>query len=78
VAHDTAETLRNLIRNRVRGHKFITVSNREPYMHVWREGSLGWIRPASGLVVALDPVMRSSRGLCRGERRTRLRRRAAG
>jgi alpha,alpha-trehalose-phosphate synthase [UDP-forming] len=63
VPHETAETLRNLIRTRVRGHKFITVSNREPYMHVWRDGELGWIRPASGLVVALDPVMRASRGL---------------
>jgi alpha,alpha-trehalose-phosphate synthase [UDP-forming] len=63
VPHETAETLRNLIRTRVRGHKFIAVSNREPYMHVWRNGNLGWIRPASGLVVALDPVMRTSRGL---------------
>jgi alpha,alpha-trehalose-phosphate synthase [UDP-forming] len=63
VPHETAETLRNLIRTRVRGHKFITVSNREPYTHVWREGKLDWVRPAGGLVVALDPVMRASRGL---------------
>jgi alpha,alpha-trehalose-phosphate synthase [UDP-forming] len=63
LAHETAETLRQLIRNRVRGHKFIAVSNREPYMNVWRDGKLEWMRPASGLVVALDPVMRASRGL---------------
>ncbi len=61
--HETAESLRQLIRSRVRGHKFIAVSNREPYMNVWRDGKLEWVRPASGLVVALDPVMRASRGL---------------
>ncbi len=63
MAHETAETLRQLIASRVRGHKFISVSNREPYMNVWRDGKLEWIRPASGLVVALDPVMRASQGL---------------
>jgi trehalose 6-phosphate synthase len=52
-----------LIRRRLRNHKFIVVSNREPYMHVYREGRVDWIRPASGLTVALDPVMQASRGL---------------
>ncbi|HVB33446.1 MAG TPA: trehalose-6-phosphate synthase [Patescibacteria group bacterium] len=60
---ETANTLRELIRSRLRGHKFITVSNREPYVHVWSEEQLQWMRPASGLVVALDPVMRASHGL---------------
>lgn len=32
-------------------------------MHVWRDGNIEWMRPASGLVVALDPVMRASHGL---------------
>jgi alpha,alpha-trehalose-phosphate synthase [UDP-forming] len=60
---ETANTLRELIRSRLRGHKFITVSNREPYLHVWRDDHLECLRPASGLVVALDPVMRASHGL---------------
>jgi alpha,alpha-trehalose-phosphate synthase [UDP-forming] len=63
LAQETVESLRELIRSRLRGHKFITVSNREPYMHVWRDGKIDWVRPASGLVVALDPVMQASHGL---------------
>ncbi|HVB97979.1 MAG TPA: trehalose-6-phosphate synthase [Candidatus Dormibacteraeota bacterium] len=60
---ETANTLRELIRSRLRGHKFISVSNREPYLHIWRDDHLEWMWPASGLVVALDPVMRASHGL---------------
>jgi trehalose-6-phosphate synthase len=60
---ETVETLRQLIRTRLRGNKFIAVSNREPYVHVWNDGRLEWLRPASGLTVAVDPVMRASRGL---------------
>jgi len=39
------------------------VSNREPYVHVYRDGQVEWLRPASGLTTALDPVMQASRGL---------------
>jgi len=61
---ETQETLRQEIRRRLRNHKFVVVSNREPYMHVYRSGGgIEWIRPASGVTVALDPVMRASRGL---------------
>lgn len=41
----------------------IVVANREPYIHN-REGTeLRWIRPASGLVTALDPIMRATGGV---------------
>ncbi len=60
---ETSETLRQLIRSRIRSHPFVAVSNREPYLNTWQDGKLAWMRPASGLVVALDPVMRASRGL---------------
>jgi alpha,alpha-trehalose-phosphate synthase [UDP-forming] len=60
---ETKENLRHLIRTKLRNHKFVVVSNREPYMHVYRNGRAEWIRPASGVTVALDPVMQSSRGL---------------
>ncbi len=60
---ETRESLRQLIRGKLRNHKFIVVSNREPYMHVYRDGRVEWIRPASGVTTALDPVMQASRGL---------------
>ena len=62
----------------LRDTRLIVVANREPYIHVRRRGPRGacstgsaaarkptaieWTRPASGLVTALDPVMRASGG----------------
>jgi trehalose 6-phosphate synthase len=60
---DSKETLRATLRRKLRGHNFVVVSNREPYMHVYRRNRVEWIRPASGVTVALDPVMQTSRGL---------------
>lgn len=60
---ETREGLRHLIRRRLRHCKFVVVSNREPYTHVYKNGRLEWVRPASGVTVALDPVMQASRGL---------------
>lgn len=60
---ESRETLRELIRRKLGRNKFIVVSNREPYMHVRRDGRVDCIRPASGVTVALDPVMQASRGL---------------
>jgi trehalose 6-phosphate synthase len=60
---ETRESLRQLIRRKLGRRKFVVVSNREPYMHIYRDGRIDWIRPASGVTVALDPVMRASRGL---------------
>ncbi|MBI4466660.1 MAG: trehalose-6-phosphate synthase [Acidobacteria bacterium] len=39
------------------------VSNREPYIHAYRNGQVQVRRPASGLTVALDPVMRAVGGV---------------
>jgi len=60
---ESRETLRQLIRRRLGRHPFVVVSNREPYSHRYQNGRVEWIRPASGLTVALDPVMQASRGL---------------
>ncbi len=38
------------------------VSNREPWMHVRRDDRIDAIRPASGLVSALEPVIRACSG----------------
>jgi alpha,alpha-trehalose-phosphate synthase [UDP-forming] len=58
----TAERLRSLLRRQLRGDDVIVVSNREPYIHDQLEGELVVRRPASGLVTALEPVMRACSG----------------
>ncbi|MEO6928467.1 MAG: trehalose-6-phosphate synthase, partial [Casimicrobiaceae bacterium] len=40
----------------------IVVSNREPYMHMRNGDHIDVVRPASGLVTALEPVMRACSG----------------
>lgn len=60
---ETRESLRHLIRHKLRRFRFIAVSNREPYIHNFSGGRIGWLRPASGMSAALDPVMQASKGL---------------
>jgi trehalose-6-phosphate synthase len=45
-------------------HRFIVVSNREPYEHFWDEAAeeIGVRRPAGGLVAAIDPLMQAVGG----------------
>lgn len=56
------ERLRTLLHTHLRGDQVIVVSNREPYIH--ERGPQGVIvkRPASGLVTAVEPVMRACSG----------------
>jgi len=58
----TPETLRTIVRDDLRGHQVIVVSNREPYMHVRQGDEIAVRRPASGLVTALEPIMRACSG----------------
>ncbi|HEX5036879.1 MAG TPA: trehalose-6-phosphate synthase [bacterium] len=45
------------------GHPLIVVSNREPYVHVKEHGRTKVLNPASGLVTAMDPVLKATSGL---------------
>ncbi len=58
----TQETLRAVLRGEMRGDDIIVVSNREPYIHVTTPQGIRVQRPASGLVTALEPVMRACSG----------------
>ncbi len=60
----TEAKLRDLIHAKLGDNAFIVVSNREPYMHVVREpsGAAKCIRPASGVVTAIDPILRACGG----------------
>ena len=44
------------------GERIIVVSNREPYIHIRKEDQIEVHRPASGLVTAVEPVMRACSG----------------
>ncbi|MGZ3712986.1 MAG: alpha,alpha-trehalose-phosphate synthase (UDP-forming), partial [Bdellovibrionota bacterium] len=58
----SAETLREILHNDLAGEEVLTVSNREPYIHVRRGDKVEIQFPASGLVSALEPVMRACSG----------------
>ena len=57
------EMLRAVLREHFRGDQIVLLSNREPYLHVHEEsGSIAVRRPASGLVTAMEPIMRACSG----------------
>ncbi|MBK0393488.1 alpha,alpha-trehalose-phosphate synthase (UDP-forming) [Ramlibacter algicola] len=64
--HETgwdAARLQSLLRTQLRGDEILVVSNREPYIHEQDPaGSIVVRRPASGLVTAVEPVMRACSG----------------
>ena len=58
----TRESLRELVQEKLHGYLFIVVSNREPYIHIFSGREIKCLIPASGLTVALDPVMQACGG----------------
>jgi trehalose 6-phosphate synthase len=59
----SAERLQRVLQRTLRGEGVVVVSNREPYLH--EHDGAGGVRvhsPASGLVTALEPVMRACSG----------------
>ena len=59
----TPDVLRNILHSDLRGEDVIVVSNREPYIHQRRHERIEVQRPASGLVTALEPIMRACSGV---------------
>jgi trehalose 6-phosphate synthase len=58
----TAESLRAILQGELRGEDVIVVSNREPYIHQRKGEHIEVQRPASGLVTAMEPIMRACSG----------------
>tara|TARA_B110001454_G_scaffold83721_1_gene80533 strand:+ start:12912 stop:15149 length:2238 start_codon:yes stop_codon:yes gene_type:complete len=58
----TSWTLKEILHHELKGDEVLTVSNREPYLHVRRGKDIDIQFPASGLVTALEPVMRACSG----------------
>jgi trehalose 6-phosphate synthase len=59
----TEERLRQFARFTLGGRPLFVVSNREPVSHVWRNGQIEAEAPASGMVTAIEPVMRACGGV---------------
>lgn len=60
----TPERLRNTLRRHLHGERIVIVANREPYIHVHGPDKTVVVQhPASGLVSALEPVMRACSGV---------------
>ncbi len=59
----TEERLKQFVQMQMNGRLLVVVSNREPVSHVWRGGQIHAQAPASGLVTAMDPVMRACGGV---------------
>jgi trehalose 6-phosphate synthase len=61
--HWGPEALRRILRQDLKGDEVLIVSNREPYIHTRRKDNVIEIqRPASGLVTALEPIVRACSG----------------
>jgi alpha,alpha-trehalose-phosphate synthase [UDP-forming] len=58
----TKESLQELVRTKLSDYLFIVVSNREPYIHTYAGSKIKCQVPASGVTVALDPVMQACGG----------------
>lgn len=61
----TPERLRTILTRHLHGEKIVILANREPYIHqkINAAGELSVLHPASGLVTALEPVMRACSGV---------------
>jgi trehalose 6-phosphate synthase len=59
----TAARLKQVLREHLHGERVVVVANREPCIHDWKDGRIEVRHPASGLVTALEPVMRACSGV---------------
>jgi len=58
----TPAALKSILKEELAGDEVLIVSNREPYIHNHKNGKIEVQFPASGLVTALEPVMRACSG----------------
>ncbi|MGD0941486.1 MAG: trehalose-6-phosphate synthase [Terracidiphilus sp.] len=60
----TAERLKQTLNRHLHGEKIVILANREPYVHQrTADGGIEIQHPASGLVTALEPIMRACSGV---------------
>ncbi|MFZ2455959.1 MAG: trehalose-6-phosphate synthase [Candidatus Altiarchaeia archaeon] len=59
----TKSNLKELVKSKLGESLFIVASNREPYVHTYKEDKIEFLRPASGMAIALDSVMQACGGV---------------
>lgn len=59
----TPDALRHIVKEHLEGTQLMVVSNREPYVHSRENGRIVVQSPASGMVTALEPIMRACSGV---------------
>ena len=59
----TPASLKTILHEQLAGDQVLIVSNRQPYVHIRRDQKIEVQLPASGLVSALEPVMRACSGV---------------
>ena len=58
----TAQRLADHVRNKLDGNSLFVVANREPYRHTRQDKKIVVDVPASGLVTAIEPILRACHG----------------
>jgi trehalose 6-phosphate synthase len=56
-------TLKAILHDHLAGDEVLIVSNRQPYIHNWKDEAIEVQVPASGVVTALEPIMRACSGV---------------
>jgi len=59
----SAARLRATLTEHLHGERIVILANREPYVHQKVDGEIRVLHPASGLVTALEPVLRACSGV---------------
>jgi len=59
----TPERLKEEVKRLLQNRTLIVVSNREPYMHIHSGREIKCVVPASGLVTAMEPILKACGGL---------------
>jgi trehalose 6-phosphate synthase len=59
----SAERLRTTLTQYLQGERVVVLANREPYVHERTATGIQVLHPASGLVTALEPIMRACSGV---------------
>lgn len=59
----TEERLKEFVKKYLSDRRIITISNREPYIHIKEGKKISYFIPASGMVTALDPIMQACGGV---------------
>ena len=57
------ERLRSTLKQHLQGERVVVLANREPYIHEKSDDGVRVLHPASGLVTALEPIMRACSGV---------------